>query len=258
MAPPDADPNLGRRAAKRLAIDQFDLVALRFPAQSHDMRFAVVLLFLLAACGRPLTVEERNFLDKIHGPGLDTSKVRLIDHAPLRAYTLRIPKRPRLSCQERILPEPTTDIVSGAPAAVALFNSIWLNHSYALPNYMKGYPEQLYLLEAMFLAHEMTHVWQWQNRNKTGYHPLKAAREHQATADPYLYDLTTDKEFLDFGYEQQGAIVEEYVCCTALAPDAARTERLRKMLSKVFPIKDLPQTRVIPPWDGADFSNICS
>lgn len=213
---------------------------------------------MLAACGRPLTVDEKAFLQGIHGDSLDTSRVRLLDHAPLRAYTLRIPKRPRLSCHERILPEPTTDIVTGAPAAVALFNKIWLNHDYALPNYLKDFPDRLYLLEAMFLAHEMTHVWQWQNRKLTGYHPLKAAREHQTKDDPYLFDLTTDAQFLDYGYEQQGVIVEEYVCCAALAPAAPRTKRLRDMLEEVFPIQDLPMTNVIAPWDGADFANICN
>lgn len=221
------------------------------------MRLVLFLLVFLAACGRPLTIEEKQFLKGIHGDSLDTSRVRLVDHAPLRAYTLRIPKRPRVTCQERILPEPKTDIVTGAPAAVALFNRIWLNHNYALPNYLAGYPDRLYLLEAMFFAHEMTHIWQWQNRALTGYHPLKAAREHQSKSDPYLFDIGTDSNFLDFGYEQQGTIVEEYVCCAALAPEAARTDRLRALLRDVFPVERLPLGRVIPPWDGADFSNIC-
>lgn len=222
------------------------------------MRYVLFLMIFLAACGRPLTVEEKAFIQGIHGDTLDTSRIRLVDRAPLRAYTFRIPKRPRVSCQERLLPEPTEDIITGAPAAAVLFNKVYLNNDYALPNYLKDFPERLYLLESMFFAHEMTHIWQWQNRDLTGYHPLKAAREHQTKDDPYLFDLSTNPRFLDYGYEQQGTIVEEYVCCAALAPQASRTKRLFEMLSEVFPVRDLPQTSVIPPWDGADFNGICS
>lgn len=229
------------------------------PPHSAPMRLVLVSLFLLlAACGRPLTVEEKTFIAGIHGETLNTARVRLVDHAPLRAYTFRFPKRPRVTCQERLLPEPKTEIITGAPAAAVLFNTVYLNHQYALPNYLKDFPDRLYLLESMFLAHEMTHVWQWQNRKLTGYHPLKAAREHQTKADPYLFDLETSTRFLDYGYEQQGSIVEEYVCCAALAPNAPRTKRLFDMLSEVFPVQSLPKTRVIPPWDGADFDGICS
>lgn len=222
------------------------------------MRILFLLLLVLAACGRPLTTDEKAFLQGIHGDTLDTKRVRLVDHAPLRAYTFRIPKRARVTCQERLLPEPKEEIVTGAPAAAVLFNTVFLNHDFALPNYLQDYPERLRLLEAMFFAHEMTHIWQWQNRKLTGYHPLKAVREHQTKADPYLFDLSTQPKFLDYGYEQQGSIVEEYVCCTALDPKAERTKRLYDMLAEVFPVKDLPKTRVIPPWDGADLTNICS
>ena len=48
----------------------------------------------------------------------------------------------------------------------------------------------------MLFAHEMTHVWQWQNRQATGYSPLRAAREHDFKADPYLYDISTKTRFL--------------------------------------------------------------
>lgn len=221
------------------------------------MRWVFFAVFFLASCGRPLTDTEKELIASIHGDQLDVTKVRLIDNAPVRSYTLRIPKRPRVTCSEKILPEPKTEIVTGAPAAVALFNRIWLNHDYALPDYAPGYPERLYLLQAMFLAHEMTHVWQWQNRERTGYTPLKAAREHQTAADPYLFDPDETREFLSFGYEQQGAIVEEYICCAALDPEAPRTKRLANMIGAVMPLQNLPKTDVIVPWDGAELEGIC-
>ena len=91
----------------------------------------------------------------------------------------------------------------------------------------------------MLFAHEITHVWQWQNRATTGYSPLRAAREHEGGADPYLYDINTKAGFLDYGYEQQASIVEEFVCCAALDPTGSRTQRLEALISETMPIQDL-------------------
>ena len=222
------------------------------------MRVLVILTLLtLAACGRPLTDSERSFARAIHGDQVNLNRVRLVNNAPLRAYTFRIPKRPRLTCQERIFPPAKTDIVTGAPAALVLFNKIYFTRDFWLENYVPDYPERLHLFEAMLLGHELTHVWQWQNRKRTGYHPLKAAREHRDSPDPYLFDPDVTREFQSFGYEQQGAIVEEYICCNALDPDAPRTQRLFDTISQAFPISKLPQVDTILPWSGAQVDGIC-
>ena len=81
--------------------------------------------------------------------------------------------------------------------------------------------------------------------------------------DPYLFELEGAPDFLQYGYEQQGAIVEEYICCRALDPAAARTKRLHDMLRGAFPVADLPQSRqrerdVLLPWRGAEVRGICS
>lgn len=212
---------------------------------------------MLAACGRPLTSTEQAFARALHGDALDTSRVRLVGNVPLRAYTIRIPKRPRVTCQERIFPEPTQDVLTGSPAAVVLFNRVFFSRDFTLPNYTPQYPERLHLFEAMLLGHELTHVWQWQNRARTGYHPLKAAGEHSRSDDPYLFDPDTPRAFLEYGYEQQGAIVEEYICCAMLDPDAPRTERLRTMISQEIPLTHLPQVDTIIPWNGAQIEGIC-
>ncbi len=78
--------------------------------------------------------------------------------------------------------------------------------------------------------------------------------------DPYLFDFDRDPQFLDFGYEQQGAIVEEYVCCRALDPTGARTIRLHAMIGEVMPLAPLTQSRqhdVRLPWDGVELDGIC-
>lgn len=220
------------------------------------MRFLVILL-LLAACGRPMTDSEKAFAARFHGPDLDVKRVRLVDNAPLRTYTLRAPKRPRLSCTERVYPPPKTEIVTGAPSAVTLFNRIFVNPDYYLESYTPDYPDRLHLYQAMFLAHELTHVWHWQNRKKTGYHPLKAAQEHQTKADPYLIDPDSGGDFLSYGYEQQGRIVEEYLCCSVLDPTAPRTSRLRNMLAPHFPLQKLPVREIIVGWKDVQVEGIC-
>ncbi|WP_158967438.1 hypothetical protein [Chachezhania sediminis] len=224
----------------------------------------VFLLALLAltvsSCGRPLTPSEKAFATSLYGDQLNTKRVRLATGAPVDSVTFRRPPRPRVTCRERIFPPPTSDIVTTSPAAVTLFNKVLFADTWYLPNYMPDYPNRMYLVEAMLFGHEMVHVWQWQNRKRTGYHPLKAAMEHQESSDPYLFDVASDEGFLSFGYEQQGAIVEEYICCSAIDPKGKRTKRLHEMLAGAFPVSDLPQSRqsdVYLPWKEADLKGIC-
>jgi hypothetical protein len=143
---------------------------------------------------------------------------------------------------------------------MAVFEHIYVRRDLYQEDMVEGWPEVLPLADAMLLAHEMVHAWQWQNRALTGYHPIKAALEHTGRADPYLFDLETEADFLDYGYEQQGSIMEEYVCCRTLAPKAPRTARLHEMLGKYFALSplDRPMTEwVALPWDGVEIEGIC-
>ncbi len=220
----------------------------------------ILIALILSSCGRALTEQERAFLSDIHGQGVQMDKVRIMDGAPVPTQTFHRKPRPRVACRERILPPMKDEIVTSSPAAMTLFNRILFIRDWYAENYMPAYPERLYLVEAMLLAHEMTHVWQWQNRARTGYTPLRAAAEHSGNPDPYLFELDQSPDFLSYGYEQQGAIVEEYVCCRALAPEGARTQRLHAMLKQVMPVSPLPdgrQSHVYLPWKNADLSGIC-
>lgn len=221
-----------------------------------------LILVLLCGCGRPLTESEAAFARTLHGEELDISRVRLVDGAPTANVTFRRKPRPREACRELILPPPKDEIVTTKPAAVTLFNKVYFSDGWFVENYMPDYPDRMYLIESMLLAHELTHVWQWQNRKRTGYSPLLAAAEHGSIDDPYLFDLDGAPDFLSYGYEQQGAIVEEYVCCRALAPEASRTKRLHTMLKGAFPVSDLPgsqrESDVYLPWKGAELNGICS
>ncbi len=225
-------------------------------------RVMLVALFLLASCSRPLTETERAFTDTIQGKSLNIDRVRLVDGAPVLPITYYREARPRLACRDRILPPAEEGLVTSTPAAVALFNRVYFSRDWYLENYMSGFPDEMNLIAAMLLAHELTHVWQWQNRETTGYHPLRAAAEHGGRKDPYLFDLETSPDFLSYGFEQQGAIVEEYVCCRALDPQAARTQRLHDMLGVHFDLSPLPEKGrerdVALPWRGAEINGICS
>jgi hypothetical protein len=223
------------------------------------MRLPLLAFLLLAACGRPLTPSEVAFLSGLHGPALDTSAVRLHD-APRLSGVRTLPTPPRLTCQSRLFPPPRGETVRVATGAISLFEDIYVRRDLYSEDMVEGWPEVLPLADAMLLAHEMVHAWQWQNRAVTGYHPIRAAFEHAREADPYLFDLDTSTDYLAYGYEQQGAIMEEYVCCRTLAPEAPRTERLHAMLSEYFPLRPLdePMTEwVALPWEGVEVEGIC-
>ncbi len=222
------------------------------------MRLFLLLFLALAACGRPLTPSEQAFASNMHGSEINPGKIRVMNGALLSAVTYKRQKRPRLACRERIFPEPTEEYFTVSPAAMVLFNWIFFARDWYQSNYMPNYPQEFDLFSAMVFSHEITHVWQWQNRAKTGYTPLKALSEHSGSRDPYLFDINTKTDFLDYAYEQQASIVEEYVCCTTLDPQAPRTKRLHNLLTGAFPLGDLsiPNT-VLIPWKGAKIEGIC-
>jgi hypothetical protein len=220
--------------------------------------FMILSLLFMVSCGRPLTEAETRFATDIHGDTLDADRVRFVNGALVGSITYKRQKRPRLACRERIFPEPSSEVVTVSPAAVALHNKIFFTRPYYLRDYMANYPEEMDLYAAMLFAHEITHIWQWQNWAITGYTPLRAGREHVNSDDPYLFDISTDTGLLDYGYEQQAGIVEEYVCCATLDPHAPRTKRLETMLRGAFPISQLSvPKKVVLPWDEAETHGIC-
>lgn len=222
-----------------------------------------LLALTLTACGRGLTAPEQAFLATLHGDTLDTGKMRLHDGLA-RGAPQAVPPRPRLTCQDRLYP-PRDSVGYGHPGAMALFQHVYIrpelyDDDLVLRETGDG-PPLPDLADAMLLAHEATHVWQWQNRALTGYHPLKAALEHAGSPDPYLFNPETTGNFLSYGYEQQGAIVEEFVCCRTLAPEAPRTERLYRMISAVMPVArydDLGKDGLFLPWRGVTVAGICN
>lgn len=226
------------------------------------MRAVLLLCLVLLGCGRPLTEAERDFLSELQ-PGLDPTPIRIVEAPFVGLRTHTRPVRPRLTCQERILPPPEGPTVETRAVGLASFRRLWVNPDYYLEDYLAGYPDRLHLVAAMFFAHEITHLWQWQQRGITGYHPLRGASEHWVSDDPYLFDLPENPpDFLSYGYEQQASLVEEYVCCRALDPAGARTALLETLISPYMdltPISErISRPEVLLPWAGVEVRGICS
>lgn len=132
---------------------------------------------------RPLTDAERALLPPPLANAVDLGRVRVVRrwHTPLAA-ALKV------------------TIVRGA-------RIFWANAPV----------EAATLLARAHLAHELTHVWQYQALRRTGLELLSSRF--------YRYRLDPARVFLSYGYEQQAAIVEDYVRLTggdaprwALAP----------------------------------------
>lgn len=219
---------------------------------------ALILILLLAACGRPLTGPETDLAARLFGETLDVQPVRLYRNGLVGMTERAFPARPRTTCRERLLPPPEGPTETGRIAGVALGNVIHIRPRVHRPDFARNPDGSITLAAAMFLAHELTHAWQWQNRDRTGFTPLRAGGEHRGGADPYLFEVDGDTRFLDYGFEQQASIVEEYVCCATLDPQGARTGRLRTLLSQELPLQSLPQSDVLLPWDGAQTRGICA
>lgn len=223
--------------------------------------FPLLLALALTACGRPLTGPEAAFMQAIQGDGFDASRARIVENPVIGLNIQRYPARPPVACRERVIPPPDDGMIEGRTAGLVLFTTMHVRPDLSLPDYTRMQDGRQHLFAVMFFAHEMTHIWQWQNRALTGYSPWRVAREHAVVEDPYLFDLDSGQSFLDYGFEAQASLVEEYVCCRAVDPTGARTARLERLIGQVMPVTpwhrraDAAQTFI--PWADTH-QGICS
>lgn len=200
------------------------------------------LMASLAACARPLTENERRFASDVIGPSLDVDKVRIArGFTPLPAaskvrdrsdlYPI-IPENQITGLCERSAPEPRT----GPPPGWALWNRVHFSREFYRDDIALDWPNAARFPQALVLAHELIHVWQWQHRRTTGYRPTRAALESMMNMDPYFYEPDPEATFLKFGYEQQAALMEDYLCHALYDPAAPRRAELRPLLAPYFPL----------------------
>lgn len=224
------------------------------------MRILLAFL-LLTACARGVTDSEQLLIDQIMGDSLNSSEVRLLEVGVIGMVTRSYPTRPQVTCRERIAPPPSGPTFQTRTAGAVAWTHVLTNPDWTLPDYAPDYPDAFNIVAAMYFAHEMVHIWQWQNRATTGYSPFRGLAEHKPGFDPYLFDPTEEINFLSMGYEQQAALVEEFICCRTLAPEAPRTERLFQTLAAVMPVQHPTQTprpvEVFGIHEDADLVGIC-
>lgn len=205
------------------------------------MRLAAFLLLIcLAACTRPLAPGERALAADLFGDRLDASKMRVAVGLGLTPLPRPQPPPPvagplerRPGICDRIAPDTGPP---EPPPAFALYNRIHVMPEWYHADTMHGWPDRVLIPEALIMAHEMVHVWQWQNRALTGYRPGRAAFEGLTNRDPYFYSPRNGGAFLKFGYEQQAALIEDYMCYLLFDPDAPRRQELRSILLPYFTI----------------------
>ncbi len=195
----------------------------------------LVLLAVLAACSRPLTPAEEAFANDLFGPDLDTSKVRVAQGLGVVPLYRTVPANVTLvEGTDRACVRTPQPRGAQPPQAFAVGNRIHFETGLYSSDMVIQWPERLRVPQALVLAHELTHVWQWQNRERTGYSPARAVAESIELADPYFSE--GDAAFFSFGYEQQAAILEDYVCFAFANPDHPRRQELREILAPVFPL----------------------
>ena len=117
--------------------------------------------------------------------------------------------------------------------AMAIANTVYYDSDVYSPDFSKS----AYDSDRWLMAHELTHVWQWQNRAKTGYSFTKVVSEHLKYGDAvYDYKLVNGKKFTEYRFEQQGEIVECYMKLRQLSPDSPLTIRHEKLIRAEFPL----------------------
>lgn len=206
----------------------------------NKTRVVIAAAFCLAAlggCSRPLTEAETRFAKDLFGASLDTSKVSVAQGVGITPLYRTVPNSVVLvdgdddACVRT--PQPRG---AQPPQAFAFRNRINFGSKLYSSDMALTWPRALRVPHALVLAHELTHVWQWQNRETTGYSPGRAVAESWRLADPY-YTSPGSAAFYSFGYEQQAALVADYVCFTVSNPSHPRHAELREILAPVFPLE---------------------
>ena len=209
------------------------------------MRAALFLAFALAlaGCSRPLAEGERAFARDVFGESFDVERARVAQGfgvlpastqaRPLPESSGRIEPRPGVCDRTQPGREP------GPPPAFAIGNTVHVMSEWYRPDTLPGWPGAVLLPQALLMARELAHVWQWQNRRVNGYRPGRALLESFVRADPYFYRPGDGAGFLKYGYEQQATLIEDYLCYLLFDPTAPRRAELHGILAPVFPVDRL-------------------
>ncbi len=201
------------------------------------MRLIFGLLFVLAACSRPLTEAENKFATDLFGDTMNVGLVRVSQGLGLTPPPKLVPGSVRKlrGTEEACVRTPQPRGAQPAQA-FALRNGVFFSNSLYSSDMALTWPRGMRFPQALIFAHELTHVWQWQNRATTGYSAWRAIREGLRIADPYFSASGEAPAFFHFGFEQQAAIIEDFVCFTIANPRHPRRKELRALLAPILPV----------------------
>ncbi|MDE1152429.1 MAG: hypothetical protein PW788_07825 [Micavibrio sp.] len=137
---------------------------------------------------RPLTAGEIALARAVFGDSVDYAAVRLHNR--------------------RILPP----LMQHKHQAVANGNNI----SFPRSSYSEDFATEHDALKQSVFIHEMTHVWQHQNKVvSTPKEALKETLRHKFNySKAYPYQLGGGRDLIDYGFEQQAALVQDYFLLT--------------------------------------------
>jgi hypothetical protein len=197
----------------------------------------LAVFLIVAACSRPLTPAEEAFANDLFGDSLDTSKIRVAQGLGATPLYRTVPGKVTLvEGTDRACVRTPQPRGAQPPQAFAVANRLHFDSQLYSSDMIMRWPDAMRVPQALIFAHELTHAWQWQNRDRTGYTPLRAVGESLELADPYFSE--GQAAFFSFGYEQQAAIVEDYVCFAFANPNHPRRAELREILAPVFPLDE--------------------
>lgn len=208
--------------------------------------FIITSLVLLSACARPLTDNEDAFAGALFGDSLDRDAVTIRvgiglmplprPKPPVAAEDAPPPRQiPAGFCTRT--PQPRQGI--RWPAAFVLWNDVFFNRKYYAPDTFAGWPNTVPVPQFLIMSHELVHVWQWQNRATTDYRPSTSAAESGEGIDPYYWEAEAERNFLSYGFEQQAAMVEDYICYRLFEKDNPRLDKLHAIINPTLPLADL-------------------
>ncbi len=205
----------------------------------------VAVTALTAACTRPLTPNETAVAKSLFGDTLDTGAVRVtagIGVLPLpRPKTGAVvggagPGKVRKAPEGLCTRKRSTQRHWRWPAAFVLGNTVFFSYDFYRADSFAGFPESAPFPVSVIMAHELTHVWQWQNRARTGYSIPESAGETLKRVDPYWFTTGPRAEFLKMGFEQQGAMVQDFTCYALFDPRNPKLGELAAILRPVLPV----------------------
>lgn len=202
---------------------------------------ALAVLLLLAACARPLTPNETAVARGLFGDTIDTDVVRI--KAGVGLLPLPRPRPATAQTGPAVKPPPglcsrhrSTRRYYDWPAAFVLGNDIYFSYRFYSPDAFAGLPDSAPYPASVLLAHELTHVWQWQNRARTAYTTTGAAGETFAKVDPYWFEPGRAAPFSALGFEQQAAMVQDFTCYALFDPANPELRVLVRRLRPTLPV----------------------